>query len=207
MSHTTTDRSSKSKKFVKKFRPLTNYPIPVDVCFVFQLSQSKPSGNPNIMNGASASESESKPANRFEVLKVRQISISTDTPDEVPDAEKPADLSVVKEDDTSGEANTPRRASLQPPTAPVRARHVSVQSNGDNTVSFERDNENSITHDTYRKFDTTNLKTFGRNTHEAIPHMDFYRQTTSAPAYKRPTLEELHEEKGFFALPFFILLL
>lgn len=146
------------------------------------------------MNGAGASDAETKPANRFEVLKVRQTSVSADNPDDLPASEQP-DLSAVKEDGDSSVTESPRRASLQPPTAPARNRHVSVQSNGDTTVSFEKDNENSITHDTYRKFDTTNLKTFGRNTHEAIPHLDFYRQTTSAPAYKRPTLEELHEEK------------
>ena len=76
----------------------------------------------------------------------------------------------------------------------ARARHVSLQSNGD-THTSDPDNY-STTHDTYyRKFDTSNLKTFGRNTHEAIAHLDFYRNTANTPQYTRPTLEQLQEEK------------
>lgn len=43
----------------------------------------------------------------------------------------------------------------------------------------------------------TNLKTFGKNTTEAIPHVDHYRNLLSAtsPLKSRPTLAELHEEK------------
>ena len=43
----------------------------------------------------------------------------------------------------------------------------------------------------------TNLKTFGKNTTEAIPHVDHYRNLLSAtsPLKTRPTLAELHEEK------------
>ncbi|KAK3594337.1 hypothetical protein CHS0354_026214 [Potamilus streckersoni] len=43
----------------------------------------------------------------------------------------------------------------------------------------------------------TNHKTFGKNTVEAIPHMDHYRNLLSATAAlkTRPTLAELHEEK------------
>lgn len=43
----------------------------------------------------------------------------------------------------------------------------------------------------------THLKTFGRNTTEAIPHVDHYRNLLSAtsPLKSRPTLAELHEEK------------
>lgn len=82
----------------------------------------------------------------------------------------------------------------------ARVRHVSVMSNGDTTTSLETDGNGSTVHDTYRKFDTANLKTFGQNTHEAIPQLDFYRQTTNAPQYKRPTLDELHEEKVNYIL-------
>lgn len=44
---------------------------------------------------------------------------------------------------------------------------------------------------------TTNHKTFGKYTTEALPHMDHYRNLLSATnALKsRPTLAELHEEK------------
>ena len=41
------------------------------------------------------------------------------------------------------------------------------------------------------------LKTFGKNTTEALPHMDHYRNLLSATSAlkTRPTLAELHEEK------------
>lgn len=52
---------------------------------------------------------------------------------------------------------------------------------------------------TYVGYDTHNLKTFGHNTHEALPHVDHYRNllsTSATHALKaRPTLDELHEEK------------
>lgn len=88
-----------------------------------------------------------------------------------------------------------KRALTVHPVAPTRQRHVSIQSN-DTNGSIEHDPNVSLTNDTYRKFDTSNLKTFGKNTHEALPHIDFYRQTGSVHHhYKRPTLDELHEEK------------
>lgn len=53
--------------------------------------------------------------------------------------------------------------------------------------------------DTYRthSYDTSNLKTFGGNTTEAIPHLDHYRNllSTTAALKTRPTLQELHEGK------------
>ncbi|XP_064608218.1 solute carrier family 12 member 2-like [Liolophura sinensis] len=52
---------------------------------------------------------------------------------------------------------------------------------------------------TYVGYDTHNLKTFGHNTHEALPHVDHYRNLLSSTATHalkaRPTLDELHEEK------------
>lgn len=41
------------------------------------------------------------------------------------------------------------------------------------------------------------LKTFGKNTTEALPHVDHYRNLLSATSAlkSRPTLAELHEEK------------
>ena len=44
------------------------------------------------------------------------------------------------------------------------------------------------------------LKTFGKNTTEALPHMDHYRNLLSATSAlkTRPTLAELHEEKVYF---------
>lgn len=135
---------------------------------------------------------------------MRQTSISTDPP--VYFSGTNGDTESVTEDneppavdgETTNTSGAVRKASLQAPQpAHGRNRHVSMQSNGDTTTSLEHDTNNSLTHDA-RKFDTTNLRTFGRNTHEAIPHMDFYRQTTSASASHRPTLEQLHEEKVIF---------
>ncbi|XP_053405857.1 solute carrier family 12 member 3-like isoform X2 [Mercenaria mercenaria] len=51
-------------------------------------------------------------------------------------------------------------------------------------------------HNSYTGYGT-HLKTFGKNTTEAIPHVDHYRNLLSAtsPLKSRPTLAELHEEK------------
>jgi len=48
-------------------------------------------------------------------------------------------------------------------------------------------------------YNDTHFKTFGRNTTEALPHVDHYRNLLSATAAlkSRPTLAELHEEKVF----------
>ena len=51
--------------------------------------------------------------------------------------------------------------------------------------------------DTYNNpsYDTRNLKTFGQNTLETLPHLDHYRNLLSATGAmkKRPTLLELHD--------------
>jgi len=49
----------------------------------------------------------------------------------------------------------------------------------------------------YTAYGTQHLKTFGKNTTEALPHVDHYRNLLSAtsPLKTRPTLAELHEEK------------
>ena len=53
----------------------------------------------------------------------------------------------------------------------------------------------SGTHTGTHGYDTHNLKTFGQNTLETLPHMDHYRNLLSATGAmkKRPTLLELHE--------------
>ena len=63
----------------------------------------------------------------------------------------------------------------------------------------------SIPRDSYNEGQNQNsytayaLKTFGKNTTEALPHMDHYRNLLSATSAlkTRPTLAELHEEKVF----------
>ncbi len=51
------------------------------------------------------------------------------------------------------------------------------------------------THTGTHGYDTNNLKTFGQNTLETLPHVDHYRNLLSATGAmrKRPTLLELHE--------------
>ena len=65
------------------------------------------------------------------------------------------------------------------------------------TFSIPRDsytdgqNQNTCSYTTYGQ------KTFGKNTTEALPHVDHYRNLLSATSAlkTRPTLAELHEEK------------
>ena len=63
------------------------------------------------------------------------------------------------------------------------------------TVTF------TIPQDTYgqnqNSYTAYALKTFGKNTTEALPHVDHYRNLLSATSAlkSRPTLAELHEEK------------
>ncbi|XP_067936328.1 solute carrier family 12 member 2-like [Watersipora subatra] len=196
---------------------------------------------------------ESKPPNRFEVRRVRNPSVTFDSPEDVFDEQLPttekgnsaahganvepaprevfavdralsktfnglaepisvssdnvqqndaahprfktdpvspsAVQSSVEDEHPHAESNQPKKPSIFTP----RTRHVSIKS-GDIGDACDHDH-NSTVHDTHRKFDTTNLKTFGQNTHEAIPNLDFYRQTTNASQNKRPTLDQLHEEK------------
>lgn len=56
-----------------------------------------------------------------------------------------------------------------------------------------RTNSSSSNNNTHT-YETKNLKTFGRNTLETLPHLDHYRNLLSATAAlrKRPTLYELH---------------
>ena len=70
----------------------------------------------------------------------------------------------------------------------VRVRPTSTSSNDRNSISSS--------------YDTKNLKTFGRNTLEALPHLDHYRNLLSATGAlrKRPTLYELHDNVSTFTL-------
>lgn len=56
----------------------------------------------------------------------------------------------------------------------------------------------TLGHDHDNQYET-HVKTFGRNTTEALPHVDHYRNLLSATCAlnlkSRPTLAELHEEK------------
>ena len=70
----------------------------------------------------------------------------------------------------------------------------------DSTSATFSQPDDSTTYGNYQNSYTaygTNLKTFGKNTTEAIPHVDHYRNLLSATSAlkSRPTLAELHEEK------------
>lgn len=133
---------------------------------------------------------DNKPSNRFQVQRVGKNSTpESDGPPEYSEFSKAAE--GTSEDLVDNEDGKPAAPKDQLEVKPQgKVRHVSMKSNGDTTTSLDHDTD----HDTYRKFDTHNLKTFGKNTHEAIPHLDFYRQTGENPQYKRPTLDQLHEE-------------
>ncbi|XP_013401253.1 solute carrier family 12 member 1 [Lingula anatina] len=82
------------------------------------------------------------------------------------------DKETVPDNDAGGGDHV---ESLSPPTSPLI-------SDSYNSHSF---------------YDTHNLKTFGHNTNEALPHVDHYRNllSTTQALKSRPTLQELHEEK------------
>ncbi|XP_036450460.1 solute carrier family 12 member 2 [Colossoma macropomum] len=88
----------------------------------------------------------------------------------------------------------PRSAASSPDAAPVEG----VQ-NGD-TVMSEGSLHSSTGGQQHYHYDThTNtyyLRTFGHNTIDAVPNIDFYRQTAAPLGEKliRPTLSELHDE-------------
>lgn len=82
-------------------------------------------------------------------------------------------------------------------------RHESVDTVSNGLTMDSADATFSLPNDTYGANQNsytgygTNLKTFGKDTTEAIPHVDHYRNLLSAtsPLKSRPTLAELHAEK------------
>ncbi|KAL4227820.1 hypothetical protein ACF0H5_013257 [Mactra antiquata] len=69
--------------------------------------------------------------------------------------------------------------------------------NDSNSITFSLPNDTYGNNQNSYSAYGTHLKTFGKNTTEAIPHVDHYRNLLSAtlPLKSRPTLAELHEEK------------
>lgn len=137
---------------------------------------------------------DNKPANRFQVERVGKGTSNGES-----DSRPAAGSDQLSDDNSQSSQNYQNGEGesmemLEPQTANnSRKRHVSLQSNGDTNTSLDHDHNSSLTH---RRFDTQNLKTFGKNTHEAIPRLDFYRETADVHTpYKRPTLNELREEK------------
>ncbi|CAE1286567.1 SLC12A2 [Acanthosepion pharaonis] len=96
------------------------------------------------------------------------------------------------EDDEENNVARERENSLQ------HYRH-SIDSNSERYPDSPHGTFSFSPTDTYRthSYDTSNLKTFGGNTTEAIPHLDHYRNllSTTAALKTRPTLQELHEGK------------
>eukprot|EP00106_Octopus_bimaculoides_P018541 XP_014785983.1 PREDICTED: solute carrier family 12 member 1-like [Octopus bimaculoides] len=84
-------------------------------------------------------------------------------------------------------------------SAPQQHYRYSIDSGSERILDSPHGTFSFSPSDTYRthSYDTSNLKTFGGNTHEAIPHLDHYRNllSTTAALKSRPTLQELHEGK------------
>ena len=89
-----------------------------------------------------------------------------------------------------------RTTPASPGTPPPRENGV-VRDGADrlNSESTSTSCSPHLTDGTYT-YDTHNLKTFGHNTLETLPHLDHYRNLLSATGAmrKRPTLLELHEQ-------------
>jgi len=155
------------------------------------------------MDGANGTDEDSKKGRRFQVQRVRYQSTGEDQlqddhedQDPSPSSESPP---VNDSGPTNGEVN-PEQVELEAAgdAQSQRDRHPS-STNTSLNFNDAASPRSSLNSESFRNNkDTRNLKTFGKNTHERIPHLDFYRRTTSVDPdsqYKRPTLEELHEEK------------
>ena len=100
------------------------------------------------------------------------------------------------EEETDG-----RSTPASPATPPPRENGV-VRDGARGCVSERLNSESTSTScsphptDATYSYDTHNLKTFGHNTLETLPHVDHYRNLLSATGAmrKRPTLLELHEQ-------------
>lgn len=150
---------------------------------------------------------DSKPSNRFQVERVGRGTTDGESEDSTKGGDQTTETASQSSQNNQNGVGDGEEATekLNPHSADEsRKRHVSLQSNGDTNTSLDHDHNSSLTH---RRFDTHNLKTFGKNTHEAIPRLDFYRETSNTHMpYKRPTLDELHEEKvGVLCISFFTL--
>lgn len=106
-----------------------------------------------------------------------------------------AKVEFVEENKQNSESTRPTEDALSNGSASAADHAVAEPDATSITFSLPNDsygaNQNSYT--AYG----THLKTFGKNTTEAIPHVDHYRNLLSAtsPLKTRPTLAELHEEK------------
>ncbi len=128
-----------------------------------------------------ANGSVSKGRSRFKVAKVEFVDEQPKTTIHSDDT----DSSDSELQTQNGEAGDNRVARLS---------HVSARSRQESVCS---DGPTSPT-DTYTQtYDTRNLKTFGKNTLETLPHLDHYRNllTATGGIRKRPTLLELHEQE------------
>ena len=108
----------------------------------------------------------------------------------VDDSEQPQDPEHAEEPATTNNKPT-KQIDFQFPDSPK-----SPKSPYD-SVQFFSDTISPTDTYGYNNSCETHMKTFGKNTVEAIPHVDHYRNLLSATAAlkSRPTLAELHEEK------------
>ncbi|XP_073685705.1 solute carrier family 12 member 2 isoform X2 [Garra rufa] len=140
---------------------------------------------------------------RFQVDLVSESAGDAETPvasDSSPpeySAEPPSDMlrdSVAGGEEAKGRFRVVNFAASSPDAAPAESAQ-----NGD-TVMSEGSLHSSTGGQQHHHYDThTNtyyLRTFGHNTIDAVPNIDFYRQTAAPLGEKliRPTLSELHDE-------------
>ena len=103
---------------------------------------------------------------------------------------KPDADDVVPNGTGASESKLEREVSVDSPSATV----TFFPGGGDTVGDTYGHGQNTYQYNTNYG---THLKTFGKNTTEAIPHVDHYRNLLSATSAlkSRPTLAELHEEK------------
>ncbi|XP_064618818.1 solute carrier family 12 member 3-like [Lineus longissimus] len=137
-----------------------------------------------IPSGETESEkSADKPKSRFKVAKVDFVDEKQPTSKQ---GENPND--AAESQDAANGYPSPSRSA-----ASGAGSHVGAEGS---LASGSTSPPNSPTNrDSAIGQDTTNLKTFGHNTTEALPHVDHYRNLLSATTAlrSRPTLEELHD--------------
>jgi hypothetical protein len=137
---------------------------------------------------AQSEKSTDKPKSRFKVAKVDFVD------EKQPDSKKSDQQHHHHQATTGSESHSqdgypsPSKSAGSGSASPVGAEDSIVSGSISPPSPTHRDS-------TTIGQDTTNLKTFGHNTTEALPHVDHYRNLLSATTAlrSRPTLQELHE--------------
>ena len=149
----------------------------------FAISDEVPAKNKDSKTGTVVSNGKGKSSSRFKVAKVEFVDEKAET--------------SLHEDE--GNANALNGAGGDTPENSVdrdKPKRTRTSSRQESICSVEGPTSPNDTY-TGQTYDTRNLKTFGRNTLETLPHLDHYRNVLSATGgiRKRPTLLELHEQE------------